>query len=75
MHWFGDLDATIPNGSVTIGQTPLVGVGYSRLNSIVLLMLHTVYYAMVGVLALYFKSLGKASTLLRMGNISGKPYC
>jgi hypothetical protein len=33
-----------------------------------------VYYAMVGALALYYKSLGTASTLLRMSNISGRPY-
>jgi hypothetical protein len=29
---------------------------------------------MIGVLALYYRSLGTALTLLRMGNISSKPY-
>jgi hypothetical protein len=75
IHWFRDLDITIPNGSVTIGRTSLVGVGHSRLDSIVPLMLRTVSYAMVGVLALYYRFLGTASTLLRRGNISGIPYC
>jgi hypothetical protein len=42
IHWFRDLDATISNGSVTIGRTSLVGVRHSRLNSIVPLMLCTV---------------------------------
>jgi hypothetical protein len=70
---FRDLDATIPNGLVTTGQTSLVGVGHSRLDSIVPLMLHTVCYAMVGALALYYKFLGTESTLLRSGNILGRP--
>jgi hypothetical protein len=74
IHWFRDLDATIPNCSVTIGQTSLVSVGYSVSDSIVLLMLCMVCYAMVGVLALYYKSLGTTLTLLRMGNISGRSY-
>jgi hypothetical protein len=34
------------------------------------LMLRTVCYAMAGVLALYYRSLRTASTLLRRGNIS-----
>jgi hypothetical protein len=70
IHWFHDLGATIPNGSVTIGQTLLVGVGHSRSNSIVLPMLRTICYAMVGTLALYYRSLEIPSTLLRKGNIS-----
>jgi hypothetical protein len=74
IHWFRDLGAAIPNGLVTIGQTSLVGVGHSRLDSIVPLMLCTVYYAMAGARALYYRSLGTASTLLRRVNISGKPY-
>jgi hypothetical protein len=69
IHWFHDLDATIPNGSITIGRTSLVGVGHLRLDSIVSLMLCTVCYAMARALALYYKSLGTASILLRMGNI------
>jgi hypothetical protein len=71
IYWFRDLDATIPNGSVTTGWTSLVGVGHS--DSIVPLMLRTVCYAMARALALYYRSLGTTSTLLRMGNISGGP--
>jgi hypothetical protein len=60
MHWFCDLDATIPNGSVIIRWTSLFGVGHSRSDSIVPLMLRTVCYAMAGALALYYRSLGTA---------------
>jgi hypothetical protein len=74
IHWFRDLDVTISNGSVTTGRTLLVGVGHSRSDSIVPLMLRTVFYAMVGALTLYYRSLGIASTLLRRGNISDRPY-
>jgi hypothetical protein len=74
IHWFRDLDATILNGSVTIGRTSLVGLGHLRSDSIVPLMLRMVFYTMAGALALYYyRSLGIASTLLRMGNISGRP--
>jgi hypothetical protein len=73
IHWFRDHGATILNGSVTIGRTSLVSVGHSRLDLIVPLMLHTVYCAMVEALLLYYRSLGTAPTLLRMGNISGRP--
>jgi hypothetical protein len=73
IHWFRDLGATIPNGSVTIGWMSLVGVGHSRSDSIVSLMLCTVYYAMAGALALYYRSLETAPTLLRWDNISGRP--
>jgi hypothetical protein len=62
IHWFCDPSVTIPNGSVTIGRTSLVGVGHSRSDSIVPPMLRTVCCAMVGALALYYKSLGTAST-------------
>jgi hypothetical protein len=41
IHWFRDLDATIYNGLVTIGRTSLVGVGHSRSDSIVPLVLRT----------------------------------
>jgi hypothetical protein len=75
IHWFHDLGATIPNGSVTIGRTPLVGVDHSRSDLIVLLMLRTICYAMAEALTLYYMSLGIASTLLRKGNISGRLYC
>ena len=75
IHWFRDHDATIPNGTVTIAQTSLVGVGHSRSDPIVPLMLHTVCFrAMAGALALYYRSLRTASTLLRRGKISGRPY-
>jgi hypothetical protein len=73
IHWFGDLDATIPNDSVTTGWTSLVGVGHSGSDSIVPLMLCTVCYTMAGALALYYRSLRIASTLLRRGNISSRP--
>jgi hypothetical protein len=73
IHWFRDLDATIPNGSVTTGQTSLVGVGHSGSDPIVPLMLCTVCCTMAGTLALYYRSLGTASTLQRKGNISGRP--
>jgi hypothetical protein len=73
IHWFCDLDATIPNSLVTIGQTSLVGVGYSRLDSIVPLMLRMVCYAMARALILYYRSLETSSTLLRRGNILGRP--
>jgi hypothetical protein len=75
IHQFRDLDATIPNGSVTIGRTSLVGVGHLESDSIVPLMLRTVCYTMARALTLYYRSLGIASTLLRRGNISGRPYC
>jgi hypothetical protein len=74
IHWFCDHGATIPNGLVTIRQTSLVGVSHSRLDSIVSLMLHMVCSAIVRALTLYYRSLGTALTLLRRGNISGRPY-
>jgi hypothetical protein len=51
IHWFHDFGATIPNGSITIGRTSLIGVGHSRLNSIVPLMLHMICCAIAGALA------------------------
>jgi hypothetical protein len=75
IHWFCDPGTTIPNGSVIIRRTSLVGVGHSRSDSIVPLMLHTVCCAIAGALAIYYRSLGTASTLLRNGNISSKLYC
>jgi hypothetical protein len=73
IHWFSDLGATIPNGSVIIGRTSLVGVGHSRSNSIVPLILRTVCCAMVRAPALYYRSKGTISTLLGRGNISDRP--
>jgi hypothetical protein len=72
IHWFRDHSATIPNGSVTIGRTSLVGVGHSRLDSIVLLILRMVCCAMAGALALYYRSFEIVPTLLRRDNISGR---
>jgi hypothetical protein len=74
IHWFRDHGATIPNCSVIIGRASLVDVGHPRSDSVVPLMLHTVCCVMVRVLALYYRSLGIAPTLLRMGNISGRSY-
>jgi hypothetical protein len=74
IHSFRDPGATIPNGSVTIGRTSLVGVGHSRSDSIVLLILHTVCCVVAVALVLYYRSLGIAPTLLRISNISGRLY-
>ena len=74
IHWFCDHDATIPNGTVTIGRTSLVGVGHLGSDPILPLMLHTVCFrAMAGALALYYRSLEIASTLLRRDKVSGRP--
>ena len=51
------------------------GMGHPRSNSIVPLVLCMVCCAIARVLALYYRSLRTASTLLRRGNISGRPYC
>jgi hypothetical protein len=51
----------------------LVGVGHSGSDPIVPLVLRTVCCAMAGALALYYRFIGTASTLLRRGNISGRP--
>jgi hypothetical protein len=72
IYWLCDHGATILNGSVTIGQTSLVGVGYSRSDSIMSLMLHTVGCAVAEALALYYRYLGTVPTLLRRDNISGR---
>jgi hypothetical protein len=45
---------------VSIGWTTLVGVGHSRLDSIVPLTLRMICYAMAGALALYNRSLRTA---------------
>jgi hypothetical protein len=73
IHWFRHLDATISNGSVTTGQTSLVGVGHSGSDPIVPLMLRAVCCTMARALELYYRSLGTASTLLRRDNFSGRP--
>ena len=44
IHWFCDHDATIPNGTVTIGHKSLIGVGHSGSDLIVPLMLRTVCF-------------------------------
>jgi hypothetical protein len=73
IHWFRDFGTTILNGLVYLGHMSLVGVGHSRSDSIVPIMLRTICCAMAGVLALYYRSLGIAPTLLRRDNISGRP--
>jgi hypothetical protein len=73
IHWFRDHSAIISNGSVTIGWMSLVGVGHSRSDLIMPLMLRTECCAMAGALALYYRSLETTPTLLRRGNISGRP--
>jgi hypothetical protein len=50
------------------------GVGHPRLNPVMSLLLRTVCSAMAGAPTLYYRSLGTASTLLRRGSISGRPY-
>jgi hypothetical protein len=74
-----------PNGFVTKMQlfpmdghyrTDVInGVDCPRSDSVMLLVLRTVCCAMARVPALYYKSLRTTSTLLRRGNISGRPYC
>jgi hypothetical protein len=74
IHWFRDPDATIPNDSVTIGRTSVVGVGHSRSDSIMPLILRMICCAIAGTLTLYYRSLGTASTLLRRSNILFTSY-
>jgi hypothetical protein len=50
-------------------------VGHPRWDLVVSLVLQTVCCAMGKASALYYRSLETTSTLLRKGNISGKPYC
>jgi hypothetical protein len=58
IHWFRDHDATIPNDTVTIGRTSLVGVSHSGSDPIVPLMLRMVCFrAMAKALTLYYRSL------------------
>jgi hypothetical protein len=73
IQWFCDLGATIPNGSVTIGHTSLVGVYHSRSDSIVPLMLRMVCCAMARALTLHYRSIETVPTLLKMDNISSRP--
>jgi hypothetical protein len=72
---FRNHGATIPNGTVIIRCTSLIGVDHSRSDSIVPPMLCTICCVIAGALALYYRSFGIAPTLLRIGNISGIPYC
>jgi hypothetical protein len=73
IHWFRDPGATIPNGSIIIGRTSLVGVGCLRSDSIVPLILCMVFCAMAVALTLYYRSFEIVSTLLKMSNILGRP--
>jgi hypothetical protein len=70
---FVTLVQPFPNGLLTIGWMSLVSGGYSRSNSIVPLMLRMVCCAMAKALAIYYRSIKTAPTLLRRGNISGSP--
>jgi hypothetical protein len=49
------------------------GVGHPRSDLVVPLMLWTVAYNGQGI-GIYYSSFGIVPTLLRMGNISGRPY-
>ena len=51
------------------------GMSHPRSDSVMPLVLRTVCCAMAGVPAFYYKSLETALTLLKMRNISGRPYC
>ena len=72
------------NGFVTKTQPFLVdghyrtdiisGVGHLRSDSVMSLVLCTIYCAMAEASALYYRSLGTMSTLLIKGNISSRPY-
>ena len=48
------------------------GVGHSRSNSVMLLVLYTVTVQWLEAPALYYRSLETVSTFLRKGNISGR---
>ena len=74
IQWFRDQWCSHSQWMVTIGWMSLA-VGPLRSDSVVSPMLHMVQCAMAGVPALYYMSLRKALTLLRRGNISGRPYC
>jgi hypothetical protein len=50
-------------------------VGHLRSDSVVPLVLCSIFCAMTGAPALYYMSLGTESTLLRMGNIPDRSYC
>jgi hypothetical protein len=50
-------------------------VGHLRPDLVISLVLCTVCCVMAGAPVLYYRSLGITLTLLRMGNISGRPYC
>jgi hypothetical protein len=75
INWFRDHGVTIFNGSVTIEQTSLVGVGHPRSDLVVPLILCIVYYVIAGVLTLYYRFFRTTSSLLNMDNISSRPYC
>jgi hypothetical protein len=49
-------------------------MGHPRSDSVMPLVLRMICCAMVGTLALYYRSLRIASTLLRRGNISSRLY-
>jgi hypothetical protein len=51
------------------------GVGHPRSDLVMPLVLRTLRCAKAGAPALYYKSFGTVSSLLRKGNISSRPYC
>jgi hypothetical protein len=51
------------------------GVGHPRSDLVVPLVLRTACCVMIGAPALYYRSLGTASILLRRDNISDRLYC
>jgi hypothetical protein len=57
------------DGHITQCRPPEVELG--RVVSVT----YGMFRAIAGALALYYRSFGTASILLRMCNISGRPYC
>jgi hypothetical protein len=58
-HYRKDVISVVHHSGVELDRAASVTYGMFR--------------AIAGVLALYYRSLGTTSTLLRMGNISGRP--
>jgi hypothetical protein len=60
-HYRTDVISGVGNSGIELGRVASVTYGMFR--------------AIAGALPLYYRSLGIVSTLLRRGNISGRPYC
>ena len=65
IYWFHDHDATIPNSTDVITQCGPFGVELDRAANVT----YGMFRAMDRALALYYRSLGTTSTLLRRGDI------